>query len=95
VGDGNNLEWLPVGAVDDEIGACRPEQQSGVVGEEIRPLVAQPRERCQAVEVLVERVNEPIGGLAVRSRYEKTWPSVVISLRLLMPFPEFLRSVIL
>lgn len=61
VGDGNYFDWLPIGAVDDEIGACRPEQQGGVVGEEIRPRVAQPRERCQAAEVLVERVDEPIG----------------------------------
>jgi len=28
----------------------------------------------------------------LRSRYEITWPIFVISLRLLMPFPKFLRS---
>jgi hypothetical protein len=34
-------------------------------------------------------------GQGVRSRYEITWPFVVISLRLLMPFRNFSDQVIL
>jgi len=52
-------------------------------------------ERCQFTTCVNGQSQREFGDWAIRSRYEITWPSVVISLRLLMPFPEFLRSVIL
>jgi hypothetical protein len=52
-------------------------------------------ERCQFPTCANGQSQREFDDWAIRSRYEIKWPSVVISLRLLMPFPEFLRSAIL